>query len=154
VDFRNFDYGSRPGGDRVVLHKGRSKEKTFGKPNSKLTTIKYADLDGDGNEEAAVVIRTNLFGSGGYDEHYYVFTYRNGVLQKLFDEYRERGSGIRIKDGALIIVAPYWDSDVPHCCPKYIETTAYRMKNSKLAVMRRWLRKNPAFIEFYSKKGL
>ncbi|HEV8482579.1 MAG TPA: hypothetical protein VGV87_03385 [Blastocatellia bacterium] len=154
VDFRNFDYGSQPGEGRVLLRKGRSNEKTFGIPNSKLTAVKYADLDGDGREEAVVVIKTNLFGSGGYDEHYYVFTYRNGVPRRLFDEYKEQGRGIRIKDGALMIVAPYWDTEVPHCCPKYIETKAYRLKGSRLVVVKRWLRRNPAFNDFYSKRAL
>ena len=154
VDFRNFDYGSPPGESRIVLYGGRSKRRTFGKPDSKLAAVRYADLDGDGKEEAVVVITTDLFGSGGYDQHYYVFAYRTGVPRKIFQEHRERGRGIQIKGGALIIVAPYWDNEIPHCCPKYIETTAYRFNGSRLVVSKRWLKRNPAFNDYYSKRGL
>ena len=153
VDFRNFDYGSPPGENGMVLYGGRSKKRTFGKPDSKLAAVRYADLNGDGKEEAVVVITTDLFGSGGYDQHYYVFAYRAGVTRKIFQEHREQGKGIHIKGDALIIVAPYWDNEIPHCCPKYIETTAYRFNGSRLVVSKRWLKRNRAFIDFYSKRS-
>ena len=154
VDFRNFDYGSPPGDNRIVLYGGRSKDRTFGRIDNRLAAVRYADFDGDGKEEAVVVITTDLFGSGGYDKHYYVFAYRAGAPRKIFQEHRQQGRGLRIKRGALIIVAPYWDNPIPHCCPRYIETTAYRFNGSRFVVSKRWLKRNLELIDYYSKRGL
>jgi hypothetical protein len=153
VDFRNFDYGSRPGADRIVLRNGRTVEQTFGQPYGKLTAVRYVDLDGDGGEEAVVVVTTNLFGSGGYERNYYVYAFRNGKLLKSLHEYREQGRRIRIKNRALIIVAPYWDNPVPHCCPRYIETKAYKWVAAGLVETKRWLKRNPKFVDFYAKRN-
>jgi hypothetical protein len=151
VDFRNFDFGSRPGAHRVQLRDGRTVEETYGKPNSRLTTVKYADFDGDGQEDAAIVVTTLLFGSGAFDQDYYVFTYKGGIVRKVFHDYREQGRGIRIQEGALIIVAPYWDESNPHCCPEYIETIVWRWRKSSFVMTKRRLKRNPRLIDFYKK---
>jgi hypothetical protein len=35
-------------------------------------------------------------------------------------------------EGSLVIVAPYWTDDDPHCCPSQKERAVYSLKAGKL----------------------
>src|SRR5712691_948969 len=81
VDFRNFNYGSLcPGyheflpiqpSDRLVLRKGRVQ---FDELNyADFGSVEYVDFDGDGKEEAFVVIKGQTSGSSNDFQGAYVF---------------------------------------------------------------------------------
>lgn len=133
VDFRNFTYDSIAG-EQVTLRKGQNLVKgeySAGSYGSELGTVKYLDFDGDGAEEALVVVFYSQEAAGVYaEEHYYVFAYRNGAAQQIFHESRYKGRGIRVSGKSLIITAPFWKDTDGHCCPSLTEISTYRWRGN------------------------
>ena len=145
VDFRNFTYkreykSSSNGGlpveaETIVLRNG--KNMSPGLTNSsfeygnELKSVRYIDFDGDGNEEALVVINTTAEAAGAYEEDdYFVFAYRNNTPVRIFHEYRYKSRGIRVAGKSLVISAPFWREQDPHCCPYATETAVYQWRGN------------------------
>lgn len=85
----------------------------------------YADLTGDGQEDALVLAR--LEGSGAYLD-YYVYTLRDGVPVKLFEKLGVfRGA---VEPGTLpnsfVETTAVYGPDDPDCCPGNLMHTTYQ----------------------------
>lgn len=86
--------------------------------------VVYGDLDGDGYDDALVLVR--LEGSGAYLD-YYVYTYRGESLVQLFAKTGvERG---RVEPAALprsfVETTPVYAPGDPNCCPSELQLTTY-----------------------------
>ena len=138
VDFRNFTYDNIPGeGQRTTLRRGQNLVKgkySAGNYGSELTMIKYLDFDGDGAEEALVVVVYSQEAAGAYwAENYFVFAYRNGAAQQIFHEGRYKArNGVRVVGKSLIITAPFWKDTDGHCCPSLTEISTYGWRGNGL----------------------
>jgi hypothetical protein len=147
VDFYNFTY-KVDGRAKVTLKNGRYKKKYFPDSNalftSKLAVLKYADFDGDGEEEAVVLIQSRDSGGSSHgDNDYFVFAYRAGKPRQIFHEYREGPEGLCLKNRSIIITAEAWEGiSVPHCCPPFTETKIYRWRGSHFALVKTYRQKN------------
>lgn len=125
VDFKNFNYG----GDNPVLRNGHQKLGEGEMDYVDLTSVKYIDFDGDGKEEAFVVIDGSTSGSSGSFIDAYVFAYRNGSAQQIWHKSNER-SGAVLKGRLILFTYPEYVGDDAHCCPSYATTDTYSWKNS------------------------
>jgi hypothetical protein len=158
VDFRNFTYRreAKPNSNiwgmsvepkTIVLRRGRNMVKgeyTSGEYGSTLDTIKYVDFDGDGKEEAFVVVGTSQEVAGAYwEQDYFVFAYRNGAPVPVFHEYRYKPSGVRVVGRSIIISAYLWGENDGHCCPSAIETATYRWRGTGFVRVSRNLKPVP-----------
>lgn len=158
VDFRNFTYRregksgsniwqSSVEAKTIVLRKGRNMVKgeyTEGEYGSELNLLRYIDFDGDGKEEAFVVIYTSQEVAGAYwEQDYFVFTYRDGAPIQIFHEYAYKPSGVRITGRSIVIDMPFWRENDPHCCPSAIETSIYRWRGAGFARASRRLKPMP-----------
>jgi hypothetical protein len=141
VDFKNFNYGRLcPGvhkylplepGDKLVLRKGHAQ--LGDKMNyADLGSVKYVDLDGDGKEEAFVVINGQTSGSSNQFLAAYVFAYRNGSARQIWSKCEEN-SAAELKERSILFTYPEWVGDDAHCCPSYFTTDTYRWKGSRIA---------------------
>ncbi len=134
VDFSNFSY--RAGGTDVVLRDGRQQEGHRGEGgwNSyRLAEVKYIDFNGDGTEEAFVVLSFETSGTLANAHDYYVFAYRDGQPRVVFHEWREKPLGARARGRSIEIVAPFWESG-GSCCPEGIETSIYSWRRARFAL--------------------
>lgn len=94
--------------------------------------IIFADLTGDGAEEAVVPISSG--GSGG-NVAYAVFGYRGGDLEELLVVRPEAGRvTVSVEDGALVETQPVYAPEDPLCCPSELRHTYYRWDGSELVV--------------------
>jgi hypothetical protein len=150
VDFYNFTY-ELAGRAKVTLKNGSYKKNYARDSNtistSKLLVLKYADFDGDGKEEALMLIKSKDTGGSNHgDNDYFVFAYRAGKPRQIFHEYREGPEGLCLKNRSIIIIAEAWkDAPIPHCCPPFTETKVYRWRGSDFAVVKTYRRKNFPF---------
>ena len=140
IDFRNFTYqlGDERGfGDESVRLGNGKYESPDNSPggivDSTLVAVKYADFDGDGQEEAAVELNLGINGSAGSIEEYFVFAYRKGAPQQTFRESREGGRRMNVLGRSIIISAPFWKSVDAHCCPSAVATDTYSWRGSRFA---------------------
>ena len=153
VSFRDFTYSSESWGKKIKLKNGEYKEKddpddsrSRSYTRTKLIILKYTDLDGGGDDEAIVALRTELNGSMPVAMDYYVFAYRNGRPVQLFHQWHEGPNGLCVRQRSLSITAALWDHPpIPHCCPKYTERKIYQWRSSKFVVTSRRLWNNYPF---------
>jgi len=131
VDFRNFTYipAGETSDSEIELRKGRAVDDAG--QVSKLVSVQYADLNGDGREDAAVFITTQVFGSMGNYDDYYVFEYADGEAQRIFHLGVEVGRGMRVVGRTLLISEPFWTERDGQCCPSYMQTTTYRWRGAE-----------------------
>lgn len=125
VDFRNFNYG----GDNPVLRNGHQKYGDGEMDYVDLSSVKYVDFDGDGKEEAFVVIDGSTSGSSGSFLDVYVFAYRNGSAQQIWHKSNERSSAV-LKGRLILFTYPEYVGNDAHCCPSYATTDTYGWKGS------------------------
>jgi hypothetical protein len=153
VDFGDFTYSSESWGQKIKLKNGEYKEKDApDDPRShlytttKLVVLMYADLDGVGDDEAIVALRTELNGSMPVAMDYYVFAYRHGRPVQLFHQWQEGPNGLCLRKRSLSITAARWDDPpIPHCCPKYTERKIYKWGGSEFVPISRRKWKNYPF---------
>lgn len=147
IDFRNFTYDLY-NWKKVKFVNGHYKEidKTDGTIYFKgeLAILKYADFNGDGKEEAIVLIQSGeTRGSNHGDNDYFVFAYRAGKPRQIFHEHREGKEGLCLKNRSITIVAEAWEGiPVPHCCPPFTETKTYRWQGSRFVLIKTDRQKN------------
>ncbi len=100
-------------------------------------TVVYADLTGDGREEAIVPV-----GSGGTlgNVAYQVFTLRGGapaaILTTTRDQTTPGGMIMNVEDGRLVRTTGKYGPEDPRCCPSVLVKTRYRWDGSSLQVER------------------
>lgn len=93
--------------------------------------IVFADLSGDGKEEAVVPVTSG--GTMGVFEVYVLSPQGSAVKQILrFNP----GTGklvAQIQDGLLVITEPVYGPDDPNCCPGKLKKTTFRWDGSALS---------------------
>jgi hypothetical protein len=142
LDFQNFTYKS--GDEDIHVARGRGTYKTYGGTASSyaIERVKavYGDLDGDGGDEAAVVLYFTGGGSGSFSKGFlFAARKRRLTLLATFEGGDRADGGIRgvaIEDGFLSVERnePERMNGVPVglCCPVYAVTTMYRWDGKKL----------------------
>jgi hypothetical protein len=94
--------------------------------------IVFADLTGDGAEEAVVPISSG--GTGG-NIAYVVFGYRNGELEEILEVKPEAGRVMmRVENGVLVETQPIYGPEDPLCCPSQLRHTYYRWDGDEFVV--------------------
>jgi type 1 fimbria pilin len=166
VDFLNFtynptqcsqEYGRQGIGRMVKVKDGEFKNKSvyFSVVGDKIV---YADLTGDGKEEAIVPIDCGAVGANFSRSEVNVFTTQNGaatLLAATNDKSMERDyrasypdsdgywgineNGIKVNDGNLQIDVLV---DGPHAAPKYIATLEYGLTGKVLKLKGKPARRN------------
>jgi hypothetical protein len=166
VDFLNLtytstqcsqEYGKQGLGRLVNVHDGEFKNKSvyFSVMSDKII---YADLTGDGKEEAIVPIDCGAMGANFSRSEVNIFTLENGhaaLLAATNDKSMERDyranyadadgywgineNGIKVNNGNLQIEVMV---DGPHAQPKYIATLEYGLTGKILKLKGKPVRKN------------
>ena len=94
--------------------------------------IIFADLTGDGAEEAVVPISSG--GTGG-NIAYAVFGYRGGDPEEILVVKPEAGRVmVAVEDGVLAETQPVYAPEDPLCCPSQLRHTYYRWDGRELVV--------------------
>ena len=107
--------------------------------------ILYADLTGDGREEAIVPISSE--GTLG-NIAYVVFTKSNGATTPILRRVLDRGSAagglvMAVTDGELVETIGEFGPDDAFCCPSFLRRTHFRWDGSVLQVEREERLPNP-----------
>jgi len=104
--------------------------------------IIFADLTGDGVDEAVVAISSG--GSGG-DIAYAVFGYKGGDLEEILTVKPEAGRvTVSVEGGALVDTQPVYAPEDPLCCPSELRHTYDRWDGSELVVDHQATEKAPS----------
>lgn len=168
VDFLNSTYPSslcsqeygRLGIGKVVrVRNGEFKAKSsyFAVAGDRII---YADVTGDGREDAVVPVDCGAIGANFSRSEVYVYTVQNGratLLAEISDKVLERDyrhaypdaetywgmdeNGLKVKDGHLEFVVL---TDGSHASPQYLVTLDYRWRGAALALMGKPQRKSAA----------
>lgn len=93
-----------------------------------LGPVTYADLTGDGVEEAVVEVSSG--GTAGVIG-YYVFTPGSGGLIRLLSR-RDAGITVQVVDGRLVESRPVAAAGDPRCCPSQLRRTTFRWTGAAL----------------------
>jgi hypothetical protein len=94
--------------------------------------ITFADLTGDGLDEAVVPISSG--GSAG-NFAYAVFGYQGGDLEELLVAKPEAGRvTVSVEDGVLVETQPIYAPEDPFCCPSELRHIYYRWDGEDLVV--------------------
>jgi hypothetical protein len=143
VNFKNFDYGALcagehkflgfDGGEKLILSKGHQ-EQGDEMNYADLGSVKYVDFDGDGKEEAFVVINGQTAGSSNRYLAAYVFAYQNGSAKQIWSQCEESSVAV-LKGRSILFTRPEWVGDDAHCCFSYVRTDIYGWKGSKIALI-------------------
>jgi hypothetical protein len=156
VDFLNFtyhsslcsqEYGRQGIGKIVSVRKGEFKTKNvyFAVAEDRII---YADVTGDGSEDAIVPIDCGANTANFSLSEVYIYTIQDGratLVAEISDKDMERDyrrsypdaesywgiaeNGLKVKDGNLEIEVR---ADGPHAAPKYIVTLEYRLSGKAL----------------------
>jgi hypothetical protein len=159
VDFLNFtyhsslcsqEYGRKGVGKIVRVGNGEFKNKNvyFAVADKKII---YADVTGDGREDAIVPIGCGAITANFALSEVYLYTVRNGrvtLLAEISDKDMERDyrrhypdaesywgvneNGLKVKNGNLEIDVL---ADGPHASPQYIVTLEYRLRGETLRLI-------------------
>jgi hypothetical protein len=96
--------------------------------------IAYGDLNGDGREDAAVLLASDAGGSGTFI-YLAVVEARDGapfnLATRLLGD-RDQVKGLTIEQGRIVVDALTHDDDDPACCPTLNVTIAYRLLDGEL----------------------
>ena len=108
------------------------------------TSVIYADLTGDGVDEAVVPIS-----SGGTlgDVAFLVLALAGEGTRTLLNETPAGGSGglaVSVVDGQVVMTQPIYGPDDPQCCPGALRKTTYAWDGATFAVQSVKTEQNPA----------
>lgn len=94
-----------------------------------IEDIIYADLDGDGYEDALVLVRHE--GSGGFLD-YYVYTYRGESLVQLFGKTGVDHGRVELASipRSFVETRAVYAPEDPNCCPSQLQRTTYTWSSS------------------------
>jgi hypothetical protein len=158
VDFLNFtyhsslcskEYGKNGIGKTVLLRNGEFKNENV--YFAVAGTILYADVTGDGREDAIVPVACGAVTANYALSEVYVYTIQNGratSLAEISDKEMERDyrrsypdaesywgineNGLKVENGNLEIEVL---ADGPHASPQYIVTLEYRLSGKTLRLI-------------------
>jgi hypothetical protein len=165
VDFRNFSYPFKPPsehddmaklGEVVKVHDGIAYADKVGQNVAfwyfKVAEVLYGDVDGDGQDDAAVVV---IYGNNAgtfYLTDIYIYGMKDGEPVLLSDlkedqvnkDYRkyyhddgqhifEAVEGGREVKGGILTVKHL--ADGAHCCPQQVATLQYRLEGNRLILV-------------------
>jgi hypothetical protein len=137
VDFKNFKYSilNLSGEKRNVIPVKNGKW-SKNKKSFSVEVSGYGDLDGDGTEDAVIKTLENTGGTGNFSNAI-IFTMKKGkpvVLAEFIGGDRGDGGIITtaIKDKMLIVEQNKLGEKGGACCPEFVITTNYELKDSKL----------------------
>ena len=106
--------------------------------------VVYADLTGDGREDAVVPIASG--GTMG-NVAYVVLMLRNGraapILTRTVDKASRSGLQMNVVDGRLVESVGEYGPEDPLCCPSQLRKTYFRWDGANLQVEREETVKNP-----------
>lgn len=166
VDFRDFtypsslcsqEYGKKGIGKMVRVRNGEFKNKNvyFAVADNKIV---YADVTGDGHEDAIVPIECGATTANFARSEVYIYTIQDGrltLLAQASDKEMERDyrgsypdaesywgineNGLKVNNGNLAIDVL---ADGPHASPKYIVTLEYRLSAGTLRLVGKPQRRN------------
>lgn len=146
VDFFNymhnaFCFSDSRARNRVMVRNGEFTPR--GRGFFSVRSITYGDLNGDGRDEAVVIVLCNGGGTGNFTEGL-IYTMRGGraVVLAGIEGGDRSDSGIasvRIHDG-LLDVGRYGTDSGGACCPEYVMTQTYRLTNNRLTAVGRPVR--------------
>lgn len=151
VDFRNFNYGPLcPGthkflaltSTRLDLRNGHQ-EHGDSANYADLGSVTYVDLDGDGRDEAFVVIKGQTSGSSNGYVSAYVFALKVGSATQLWSKCEENSTA-KLKGRTVIFTSPQWLANDAHCCFSYVSTATYGWKGKGLALLSTTRKKSDA----------
>jgi hypothetical protein len=158
IDFANFTH--RIGKDNITLKNG-NQAGACGKNNAangawEIGEIAYGDLDGDGEDEAAVSFTAEVCGGGGtLNDALLVYTYKGAETRRLPElDYADAGCEKNAKEcpltpvpgvgvsfdeanAAIVVEFRFRHDDDPICCPSYSRKTLYKWDGSKFFVEKR-----------------
>jgi hypothetical protein len=107
------------------------------------TDVTYADLTGDGFDEAIAPIASGgTLGNLGF----FVVTVNGTEPDVLLSEFPTESGGVAvsIEDGKLVMTQPVYGPDDPECCPSSLRRTTYAWNGTALAVEDVRTEPNPA----------
>ena len=88
--------------------------------------VQYADVNADGQQEAIVSLDWEVGGGILSELLLYIYDCSGVAPRLLFSAAFEEGADIAVKEGRVVLAAPVWRSDDPHCCPSYEASIALR----------------------------
>jgi hypothetical protein len=110
--------------------------------------IAFGDLNGDGLEDAAVILAENYGGSGVFVSVVALINQGGqpeAVATALVDD-RAMVNDLSIKDGLIFLDATIHGANDPACCPSLATTRNYRLIENAL-ILSRYTTKTPAGVE-------
>jgi heat shock protein HslJ len=142
-DLKNSEYQSEfSASGRVKLNNGTYKEKVVPDSAAELVVtlsdkIAFGDLNGDGEEDAAVILVTDPGGTGTY-RYLAVVTNQNGspenVASQLLGD-RIKVKSLSIRSGEISVEMITHGPNDPMCCPTLEVTQDYLLQGGKLVVV-------------------
>ena len=142
VDFKNFNYvnfciGNHPflalDAKTVRLRNGHA-EQGDSSNFTDLGAVEYVDMNGDGTEEAYVLIKGQTSGSSNGYVAAYVFGYQRDRARPLWSKCEENSES-ELKGRTIIFTSPEWRKNDAHCCFSYVQTGTYGFKGGKVALL-------------------
>jgi hypothetical protein len=139
VDFKNFNYGTLCGGphkflavtgNKLILRHGHATQGDAANFTD-LGSVRYKDLDGDGREEAFVIINGQTSGSSNTYLAAYVFGHQNGRAKQLWTRCEENSTA-ELDGRTIVFTSPEWLKGDAHCCFRYVLTTNYALRGGKV----------------------
>lgn len=109
-----------------------------------LNEIVYVDMDGDGLEEAAILL--NSGGTAGATS-FLIYRMAGTALPQLAtygDGYKAR---LTLEKGKLVEINALYSQDVPNCCPNAFGYKTYVLKSNKLEVVAERFEGVPDYLE-------
>ena len=88
-------------------------------PGVSLLSVAYGDLDHDGVEEAVVVLRYDNAGSALHHDYLFVFKTAPASPVVWYSNHYEAATSIVLRGKTIVVKAPSWLPNDPHCCPTY-----------------------------------
>jgi len=139
VDFRNHVYSLLrfDQAKKVALVNGRYKfpNDPAVAPGVSLLSVKYGDLNHDGEEEALVVLRYDNAGSALHYDYLFVFRMGPEGPTVWYSDQYEAASAIVLAGSSLVVRAPLWLPRDAHCCPTYDARYTISSSAGKLRVV-------------------
>jgi len=143
VDFRNFTFpnvdgsytnlwGSMKAGGTTMRFRAGKRRGADGAQSS-VGKIIYSDFDGDGVEEAVILIGTSRPAAGAYwTADCYVYRMIAGQAQLVFHDGRYKSYSINVNGNTIEMTAPFWRDGDGHCCPFAQEDAVYTWSGGTL----------------------
>lgn len=146
VDFKNFTYQPSCAGpddtpaDVAVKNGEFSEEKKVDDITERfyfeIFSVTYGDVNGDRSEDAVILSTCNTGGTGNFSEGF-IYEMKNGkpaLLMRIPGGDRAYGGlrEARVENGLLVVESNDVGELGGACCPEYIVTTKYKVKDNKL----------------------